>query len=191
MRSSAFFGGLAAAVLAFGAPLAGQDAPEETRIASVATRFSGRELHVDAALSEPLPPELANRLASGLPTTTSWRLRLVLFRSLWFNSFKDERLYEVTATYRPVTADYSVERRLDDKLLETRVVPSREEAAAALSRVPSLPAFIMGSHLLGKSLAVKVRCAYGHGFAIGIVPTTVGTAWARSSVFEWTEGLKP
>jgi hypothetical protein len=190
VRTSACFAGLAAA-LAFGVPLAAQEAPPDARIASVATRFSGRELHVDAVLSEPIPAELANRLASGLPTTTSWRLRLVLFRSFWFNSFKDERLYEVTATYRPVTADYSVERRLDEKLLETRVVPTRDEAAAALSRVPSLPAFIMGSHLFGKSLAVKVRCSYGHGFALGIVPTTVGTAWARSPVFEWTEAGAP
>ena len=175
--------------LAVSTRLAAQDPENDrgTRVASVTTSLVGRELHVEAALAPALPPEVGNRLTSGLPTTATWRLRLVLFRPLWFNSFKDERLYEVTATYRPVTADYSVERRLDEKLLDTRVVPTREEAAAALSRVPHLPAFIMGSHLLGKSLAVKVRCVYGNAFVLGIVPTTVGTGWTRSGVFEWRE----
>lgn len=181
---------LAAAVaLAVAGRLPAEDREDDrdTTVAGVTTSFVGRELHVAATLAPSLPPEVSKRLASGLPTTTTWRLRLVLFRPLWFNSFKDERLYEVTATYRPVTDDYSLERRLDEKLLDTRVVPTREEAAAALARVPPLPAFIMGSHLLGKSLAVKVRCVYGNGFALGIIPTTVGTGWARSAVFEWTE----
>jgi hypothetical protein len=163
----------------------------DTRVAGVTTRFIGRELQLDAALSPSLPSEIGSYLASGLPTTTTWRIRLLLFRSFWFNSFKDERLYEVTATYRPVTADYSVERRLDEKLLDTRLVPTREEAAAALSRLKSLPVFIMGRHLLGKSLTVKVCCRYGHGFALGVVPTRVETAWARSGVFEWTEPGSP
>ena len=41
----------------------------------VATRV-GREVRVLAALSPGLPSDVERRLASGLPTTTSWRVRL-------------------------------------------------------------------------------------------------------------------
>jgi hypothetical protein len=155
-------------------------------VRGVSTRVLGRDLCVDTRLSPALPEDILQRLASGLPTTVAWELRLFVFRNLWFDGLKDERRYEVTATYRPVTADYAVERRLDARLLDTKVVPTRKEAAAALAKVPSLPSFTMGDHLLGKKLLVRVRCLYGRGVALGVVPTSAETAWVRSGIFEWT-----
>jgi len=148
--------------------------------------LTGRELHVDARLSPGLPEAARQRLASGLPTTVAWTIRLFVFRNLWWDTLKDERLYAVTATYRPDTSDYLVERRLDARLLDTQVVPARDEAAAALGRVPGLPVFTMGDHLLGKKLVVRLRCRYGSGVALGVVPTSDETDWARSGIFEWT-----
>jgi hypothetical protein len=155
-------------------------------IRGVSTWVAGRDLHVEARLSPALPEDVLQRLASGLPTTVTWELRLFAFRNLWFDGLKDERRYAVTATYRPVTSDYAVERRLDARLLDTKVVPTRDEAAAALAKVPGLPLFTMGDHLLGKKLLVRVRCLYGSGVALGVVPTSAETAWVRSGIFEWT-----
>jgi len=155
-------------------------------IPGVSTWVAGRDLHVRARLSPALPEDVLQRVASGLPTTVVWELRLFVFRNLWFDGLKDERRYSVTATYRPVTSDYAVERRLDARLLDTKVVPTRDEAAAALADVPGLPSFLMGDHLLGKRLVVRVRCLYGSGVALGVVPTSAETAWARSGIFEWT-----
>jgi hypothetical protein len=152
----------------------------------VSTWVAGLDLHVDARLSPALPENTLQRLASGLPTTVAWEMRLLVFRNLWFDGLKDERRYAVTATYRPVTSDYAVERRLDARLLDTKVVPTRDEAAAALANVPGLPSFMMGDHLLGKKLLVRVRCLYGSGVALGVVPTSAETAWVRSGIFEWT-----
>jgi hypothetical protein len=155
-------------------------------IPGVSTWVAGHDLHVDARLSPTLPENVLQRLASGLPTTVAWEMRLFVFRNLWFDGLKDERRYAVTATYRPVTSDYAVERRLDASLLDTRVVPTRDEAAAVLAKVPGLPAFTMGDHLLGKKLLVRVRCLYGSGVALGVVPTSAETDWTRSGIFEWT-----
>jgi len=175
--------GLLAALL-----LASRAGAEETPwIPGVSTFIDRREVHVKAVLAPALPKDVEQRLASGLSTTTMWRIRLLVFRNLWFDGLKDERRYEVTATYRPVTGDYSVERRLDGRLLDTRVASTREEAAAALSGVPSLPCFTLGDHLLGKSLVVRVKCAYGIGVSLGVVPTTTETGWARSGIFDWPE----
>ena len=148
--------------------------------------MAGHDLHVDAHLSPALPENVLQRLASGLPTTVTWELRLFSFRNLWFDGLKDERRYAVTATYRPVTSDYAVERRLDARLLDTKVVPTRDEAAGALAKVPGLAIFTMGDHLLGKKLLVRARCLYGSGVALGVVPTSAETAWVRSGIFEWT-----
>lgn len=158
------------------------------RIPGVSTRFGGRDVRVWATLSPGLPASVAQRLASGLPTTTTWEIRLFHFRNVWPNSLKDERRYAVTATYRPETADFLVERRLDDRLLESRTVASKAEATRALSELPDVPSFTMGKHLLGKKLVVRVRCVYGSAVSLGVVPTTEETDWTRSGIFEWREG---
>ncbi len=164
---------------------------DEPHVPGVSTWIAGRDVHVQAVLAPGLPRDVSRRLLSGLPTTTLWRIRLFVFRNLWFNSLKDERHYEVTATYRPVTGDYTVERRLDDRLLQTRIVPTQGEAAEALREVPGLPSFTLGPHLLGKKLVVKVSCAYATGLALGVVPTTVETDWVRSGIFEWNGSPSP
>lgn len=166
-----------------GAPLAG-DAPP-LAIPGVSTALVGQEVRVTASLARPLPPELVSRLASGLPTTTVWRIGLFVFRNLWWDGEKDERTYAVTVTFRPVSGDFVVERRLDEKLIESQVLPTRHEAEEALAGVNALPCFTMGKHLLGKRLVVKVRCAIGTGLSLGVVPTTLETGWRRSGVFDW------
>ena len=184
MRTRVSF--LLAALLAATSTARGFVAEDAPVIPGVSTWVAGFDLHVEAHLSPGLPENTLQRLASGLPTTVVWEMRLFLFRNLWFDGLKDERRYAVTATYRPVTSDYAVERRLDARLLDTRVVPTRDEAAAALAQVPGLPSFTMGDHLLGKKLLVRVRCLYGSGVALGVVPTSAETAWVRSGIFEWT-----
>jgi Domain of unknown function (DUF4390) len=184
VRTRAFL--LLAALFAGANTARGFVAEDGPVISGVSTWVAGRDLHVETRLSPALPEDVLQRLASGLPTTVTWELRLFAFRDLWFDGLKDERRYAVTATYRPVTSDYAVERRLDARLLDTKVVPTRDEAAAALAKVPGLPLFTMGDHLLGKKLLVRVRCLYGSGVALGVVPTSAETAWVRSGIFEWT-----
>jgi hypothetical protein len=159
---------LLAALLAGASPARAIISDNGPVIPGVSTWIAGRDLHVDTRLSPALPEDILQRLASGLPTTVTWELRLFTFHNLWFDGLKDKRLYAVTATYRPVTSDYAVERRLDARLLDTKVVPTRDEAAAALAKVPGLPFFTMGDHLLGKKLLVRVRCRYGSGVALGV-----------------------
>jgi hypothetical protein len=162
--------------------------PDAPAVPGVSSWLAGRELHVEAKLAPGLPETARQRLSSGLPTTLTWTIRLFLFRNIWWDALKDERLYAVTATYRPDTSDYLVERRLDTRLLDTQLVPTRDEAAALLSRVPGLPVFTMGDHLLGKKLVVRLRCRYASGVTLGVVPTNDETDWARSGIFEWTSG---
>ena len=175
----------AALLLASAARLGAQD--EEPRVVDVGTSFAGRELRVSARLAPELPPELARRLASGLPSSVVWRIGLYARRPVWWDGKKSERRYEVTATYRPDSDDISVERRLDGRLLDTEVLPTRAAAAHALSRVAALPCFTMGRHLDGKRLVVKVACRYGTSVSLGVVPTDAETESKRSSVFVWRE----
>lgn len=177
---------LLGALLAAAGSLCAQSGPIAPVVPGVSSWVTGHELHVDAKLEPGLPEDVRQRLASGLATTVTWTIRLFLFRNLWWDALKDERLYAVTATYRPDTSDYLVERRLDTRLLDTKVVPTRDEAAQALGKVPGLPVFTMGDHLLGKRLVVRLRCRYGSSVALGVVPTSDETDWARSGIFEWT-----
>ncbi len=161
---------------------------EVLRIPQVETSLSGRDVRVKAHLSPRLPPDAAKRLASGLPTTVVWEVRLFVSRNKWFDGLRDERQYSVTATYRPVSGDFTVERRLDERLLETTVLPGREDAERALTTLPGLPCFTMGPHLVDKPLVVRVRCIYGTDVTLGFIPTRATTNWRRSPVFFWKEG---
>ena len=161
---------------------------EELRIPQVETSLTGRDVRVSTHLAPGLPPDALKRLASGLPTTVAWELRLFISRDKWFDGLRDERRYSITATYRPVSGDFTVERRLDGRLLDTVVLPGREEAERALTTLPWLPSFTMGPHLVDKPLVVRVRCLYGTDVTLGFVPTRAMTDWRRSPVFFWKEG---
>jgi hypothetical protein len=113
----------------------------------------------------------------------TWEVRLFVSRRKWWDGLEDERRYEVTASYRPMRGDYALERRLDGRLLETVVVPGRDEAIQALGALPGLPCFTIGSHLTGKPLVVRVRCVYGTVMVLGFVPARSTTGWRRSPVF--------
>lgn len=165
------------------APAASVAQEEPLRIPQVRTALSGLDVRVEAHLEPSLPEDVVRRLASGLPTTVAWEMRLFVKRRNWFDSLKAERRYEVTATWRPVSGDYALERRLDGRLLETVVVPGREEAVAALSRLPGIPGFSLGPDLSGRPLVVRVRSLYGTGVALGFVPTRAMTDWRTSPVF--------
>ena len=179
---------VAAALIALAAalPAPGAD-PDRLRIPQVETALQGRDVAVTAGLSRPLPEDVRKRLASGLPTTVTWQVRLFVSRRKWWDDPLDERRYAVTATYRPVGGDFAVERRLDGRLLETVVLPSLAEAEAALSALAGLPCFRMGPALAGPTLAGRVRCVYGSRLALGFLPTAVGTSWRKSPVFRWRE----
>jgi hypothetical protein len=149
-------------------------------------------MHVETWLAPGLPKDVEQRLSSGLPTTVTWRVRLFEFHNFWlWDSLRDERRYEVTATFRPVSADWLVERRLDDRLLAADLVPTREEAARLLTRVPKVPFFTMSAHVAGKPLVVRVRCLYSRSVSLGVVPTTFETDWKRSTIFAWNVGPEP
>lgn len=163
---------------------------DDLTISAVTIAFRGRQLTAEAKLLPFLSPETSQRLASGLPTTTLWEIRLFAARAFWPDGLKDERRYEVTATYRPVNSDWTLQKRLDGKLLETVTVPTVGEAAEALSRLPAFPVFTMGNHLLGKQLVVKVRCIHGSGISLGVIPTSMDTGWTRSRIFVWS-GERP
>ena len=178
---------LAASFAAVLATFSATGRDEELRIPQVETSLAGREVHVSARLSPGLPPDVRKRLASGLPTTLAWEVRLFVSRDKWWDGLKDERRYAVTATNRPMSGDTTVERRLDGRLLETVVVPGQDEAQRALTTLPSLPSFTMGAHLIGKPLVVRVRCLYGTDVSFGFVPTRAMTDWRRSPVFFWNE----
>jgi len=178
---------LAAALTSLLAAVSAAAGDDGLAIPEVEASLSGREVRVAAALSGALPADVLKRLASGLPTTVAWEVRLFVSRESWWDDLKDERRYAVTASYRPVAGDYAVERRLDGRLLETVVVPSRAEAERALGALPRLPCFTMGPYLAGKPLAVRVRCLYGTRIALGFVQTRVGTSWRRSPLFSWAE----
>jgi hypothetical protein len=137
--------------LLFSGALDAQENAELPRIPDVLVVWKGRDLHVETWLAPGLPKEVEQRLSSGLPTTVTWRLRLFVFHNLWlWDSLKDERRYEVTATYRPfrLTGCGAPAGRQASPPTSS----PRARGRAGSTRVPKLPIFTMdGTCSTGRS----------------------------------------
>ena len=59
---------------------------EALRIPQVETSLAGRDVRVSAHLAPGLPPDAVKRLASGLPTTVAWEVRLFVSRNKWWTA---------------------------------------------------------------------------------------------------------
>ena len=184
LRKALLVGAALAAATAVAAP---RPEPVDPKVRSVLVGFRGHQLTVEAIVDPSPLKEVHERLTSGLPTTSAWEIRLYAAKDFWFDSPKDERRYEVTATYRPLNSDWLVEKRLDGKLLETRNLPTSTETEEALYHLPPFAAFTMGDRLAGRTLVVKVRCTYASGIVLGVVPVAIDTGWTRSRIFVWPE----
>jgi hypothetical protein len=154
-------------------------------VGSVRVALQERQLHVDAGLVDAEPEETLRRLRAGVETSYVWTIGLYVRRPIWWDGLKDERRYQVSVSYRPETHDYRVERRLDGRLLGTQSMRAAEAAAQALTTLSALPCFVMGDHLFGKPLVVKVGCTTDVSVTLGVVPRTRTAAQGLSSVFFW------
>ncbi len=164
--------------------LAAAPARAEGRIAGLDVAVDGDRVIANLTLVDGFQHRLRERVDSGLPTSIIYRFELDKDRTRWWDRYLQECTLEVTAMYDAVTRQYTVNSKLDGKLIDSRTVHDQQALAAAMTRVQSLPIFTLASLPRSWRLLVKARAELGSRTILSIVPVAITTDWVESRKFQ-------
>lgn len=123
------------------------------------------------------------RLDSGLPTGFVYRFELQRDRKHWWDDKLRETTLEVVAMYNAVGQEYLVNFKHDGRLIESRLVRSRQELAAALTRFDRVRLFDVAGLPRRSRLLVKGRAEMGTRTLLSFIPILLNTEWDDSRKF--------
>jgi hypothetical protein len=135
-------------------------------------------LIVSFELTEVFDEPTVERLESGLPLEFRYVVRLEHPRRMWFDRGLGRTTLDIIATYNAVTGEYLVNRKQDDKLIDSRAVTSTEDLQRAMTMVSSLSAFEIAKPP-GERTFVRVRAELGRRNLLLLFRRTITTGWAR------------
>mgnify|MGYP001824073697 FL=1 len=120
--------------------------------------------------------ELFEQIQTGLATGFTYQFNLLRDRLRWADNRIDKSELEVMAMYNAVTREYLINYKHDGKLIDSRIARNREELEEAMTRIESIPAFVL-SHDLKPDLRylIKARAKLGSRTIMLLIPTRIET----------------
>jgi hypothetical protein len=155
----------------------------EARIEELGVTLEGAQVLARWELRDAFDQKLRERVESGLPTSIVYRIELQRDRKRWYDRQLAATSLEVVALYDAVAREFTVNFKLDGKLIESRTVRDRLELAAAMTRIGPLPVFTLEPMPGRPRLLVKVKAELGSRMILLLIPATIDTGWAESRKF--------
>src|SRR5262245_53290371 len=141
--------------------LLASQARAEAKISDIKINLDAGRVLTSFTLQDAFDRRLAERVDSGLPTSILYRFELSRDRKRWWDQKLKTATLEVVAIYDAVTRDYTVNYKLDDKLIESRTVRDRKALEEAMTTIDQLPAFSLAGLSPEGRLVVKVAADMG------------------------------
>lgn len=164
-------------------------ASPKATIANLRVEPTPERLLLSFRLADAFDDDLRQRIESGLATGFSFRIRLLRDRKRWFDKGVAATDLQVVAMYNAVTREYLINFKHDGDLIESRVVRDPETLEQAMTEFDRLPAFtaeqLPTASRSGK-LQVRVRAELGTKTILSLIPATITTDWAESTIFQPT-----
>ena len=160
---------------------------KSARIGDLLVQREGERLLVSFQLADAFDDSLIERIETGLPTGFTYHIKLERLRRYWWNRRFHRSQLEVIAMYNALTREYLVNYKQDGRLIDSRVVKSRDELRRAMTMLHALPVYSLDQPRSGRWV-VRVRAELGSRTVLLLFPTTRHTAWAESPTFT---GLGP
>jgi len=155
----------------------------EAKISEIKIALDADRVLTSFTLRDAFDRRLSERVDSGLPTPILYRFELARDRKRWWDQKLKEATLEVVAMYDAVTRDYTVNYKLDDKLIESRTVRDRKALEEAMTTVDHLPVFSLAGLSPDARLLVKVAAETGSRTILSFIPVTINTDWKESRKF--------
>jgi hypothetical protein len=158
-------------------------ATAEAKITDFQVGLDGSQVLASVTLDHAFDRRFVARVDSGLPTIILYHFELDLLRRHWWDPRLKSSSLAVVAIYDAVARTYTVHFRLDDKLIESRIVHDRKALEAAMTRIERLPVFNLGDVRDRRRLLLRVRADLGSRTVLSFVPVVITTDWVESQTF--------
>jgi hypothetical protein len=163
--------------------LLASQARAEAKISAIKIGLDGDRVLASFTLRDAFDRRLSERVDSGLPTSILYRFELARDRKRWWDQKLRRNTLEVVAMYDAVARSYTVNYKLDDKLIESRMVHERKALEEAMTVIDQLPVFSLAGLSPGLRLLVKVEAEMGSRTLLSFIPVTISTDWKESPKF--------
>lgn len=132
-----------------------------------------------ARLIDALNPEILEEIDSGLETTIGFRLQIHRQRSGLPNPVIVKRRIRCTVVHDTLARQYTLTRRIDDELQETRVTSDVEEMRSFMTALDRIPMVAVETLLSEHSYYLKARSELGLIWRFYLIPWSHRTAWSE------------
>src|ERR1051325_619927 len=160
--------GLTAAPV-FGAPV----------LTHLAAESDGDSYQASCRLEGGLTPDVEEEIAAGLATTIEYRLHVYRRRPAFFDQLIVKRRVQCTVRYDTLTQQYTLTRRLDDDLQETRVTDDAAAMREFMTSLRGVPLVKIGALKQGEGYYMKAKSNLGLVWRFYVIPWAMDTDWER------------
>ncbi|HXO18883.1 MAG TPA: DUF4390 domain-containing protein [Thermoanaerobaculia bacterium] len=159
------------------------DAAAEARIEDLTIALDGTRVLASFTLADAFHHRLRERIDSGLPTSIFYQFELDKDRQRWYDRHLADTTLETVAMYDAVAQQYTVNYKLDGKLVESRTVRDRRALEQAMTRIEGVPLFTIDKYPHQWRLLVKMRAELGSRTILSMIPVAITTDWVESKKF--------
>ena len=140
---------------------------------------NGETYRASCRLEGALTPGVEEEIAAGLPTSIEYRLNLYRRRTAFFDQLVLKRRIECTVRYDTLTKQYTLTRRLDGELQETRVTDDAAAMRKFMTELHAVP--LVGAKDLqpDEDYYLKAKSNLGLVWRFYLIPWPMDTAWER------------
>ncbi|MBI1951506.1 MAG: DUF4390 domain-containing protein [Acidobacteria bacterium] len=130
-----------------------------------------------------LTPEVEEEIAAGLPRTIEFRLHVFRRRTAFPDQLVLKRRIECTVLYDPLTQQYTLTRRVDGELHETRVTDAAAAMRSFMTALDGVPLLRTDSLDPEEEYYLKAKSGLGGlVFRFYLIPWPHDTGWERVSI---------
>ena len=155
----------------------------DAKISEIKVTLDGERVLASFTLQDAFDHRLSERVDSGLPTSILYRIGLYHDRKRWWDQKLQDVTLEVLALYDAVARSYTVHFKLNDKLIESKIVHDRQALEEAMTVIDRLPVFeVENVPRQGRSL-LKIQAETGSRTLLSFIPVSIKTNWKESPKF--------
>lgn len=169
----------AALVLASAGSAAGAGSPA---LSGLAVDLRGDDYLLSCQLVDGLSPAMLEEIEAGIETTLEYRLHVYRRRPGLPDEPVARRRVECSVRHDALTRQYTLTRRVDGELVETRVSPDPAEMRAFLTTLRNLPLARAPDLAAGEEYYVRAKCDLGLVWRFYLIPWRLDTGWARAPI---------
>lgn len=148
-------------------------------ITDLAVRLADGQVLASCRLDDGLAPGMEEEIAAGMEVTIEYRVQVCRRRGGFPDSVRAKRRVACTVRHDTLTRQYTMTRRIDGEISDTRVTADAAEVRDFLTRLRDVPVMAAdrldpdGRHYL------RAKADLGLVWRFYLIPWPLNTGWAR------------